>query len=518
MAPDDQREVIAFLSTPRAYDTETAVERIDTHISIVWLAGHRVYKLKRAVRYDYVDFSTPELRRVACEAEVRLNRRTAPSLYVGVRAVTRDAAGGLTLGGDGAPVDWLVEMVRFDQETLFDRLAERNRLDPALMEGLADAIVRLHATAEARPEHGGRDGMAWVIDGNASSFAGSGAILSPDACTRLSADARATLSRCADRLDDRRRRGLVRQCHGDLHLRNICLVEGAPTLFDAVEFNDRISCVDVVYDFSFLLMDLWRRRLAAAANRVFNEYFIRTVDLDAFVALPLFLSCRAAVRAKTSATAATLQPGEAERRASEASAREYLALAQELLSPPQPCLIAVGGFSGAGKSTLAEALAPSIGAVPGALLLRSDVIRKTLFGVSSSTRLDAAAYAPDVTSRVYETMLERARVALGAGHAVIADAVHAAPEDRLRIERVARGLRVPFAGLWLEGPRELLNTRLGARTGDASDATPEILDRQIEAGAGALTWHRLDGSPAPDRVLDLARAFLSDLEIASSIR
>src|SRR5438128_7182710 len=184
MTTSDQGDVISFLSMPEAYGRSTGpVERIDTHISIVWLAGDRVYKLKRTVHFDYVDFSTIELRRAACEAEVRLNRRTAPSLYLGVRPVTRDAGGTLAIGGQGTAVDWLVEMVRFDQDTLFDRLAERHQLDAGLMEGLADAIVRLHAGAEPRSDHGGREGMAWVIDGNARGFVEQGAgILEPAAC------------------------------------------------------------------------------------------------------------------------------------------------------------------------------------------------------------------------------------------------------------------------------------------------------------------------------------------------
>ncbi len=496
MTTGDQRDVIAFLSTPEAYGRSSLpVERIDTHISLVWLAGDRVYKLKRAVSFDYVDFSTIELRRAACEAEVRLNRRTAPSLYLGVRPVTREADGTLAIGGPGVPIDWLVEMVRFDQDTLFDRLAERHQLDAGLMEGLADAIVRLHASADPRPDHGGRDGMAWVIDGNARGFVEQGAtILEQAACERLSADARAALDRHAERLDARRSHGLVRACHGDLHLRNICLVGGTPTLFDAVEFNDDISCIDVFYDLAFLLMDLWHRDLRRHANLVFNEYLARTLDLDGLSLLPLFLSCRAAVRAKTSATAARVQPDEGQRRDLEAASREYLALAQELLRPQAPCLIAIGGLSGSGKSTLARSIAPLVGATPGAVVLRSDVIRKELLGVSSLTRLASEGYAADVSMRVYETVAERAKAALLAGHAVIADAVFARPGDREQIVGTARDTGVPFTGMWIDGPFDVLARRLRERVSDASDATAEVLALQARTDPGPLDWHRLDGS------------------------
>jgi aminoglycoside phosphotransferase family enzyme/predicted kinase len=525
MTPNDQRDVISFLSTPNAYaGSPPAVERIDTHISIVWLAGDRAYKLKRAVRFDYVDFSTLELRRIACEAEVRVNRRTAPSLYLGVRPVTRETGGALALGGQGDPIDWVVEMVRFDQDTLFDRLAERDQLDAGLMEGLGDAIVRLHAVAEQRKDHGGHEGMAWVIDGNARGFAEQGpTILDATACERLTAEARAALERHADRLDTRRRQGLVRECHGDLHLRNICLVDGVPTLFDAVEFNEDISCIDVLYDLAFLLMDLWRRDLRSHANLVFNEYLARSVDLDGLPLLPLFLSCRAAVRAKTSATAATVQPEERQRRGLQAASREYLALAQNLLHPLAPCLIAIGGLSGSGKSTLARGLAPFVGVAPGALVVRSDVIRKTLLGVAPLTRLGPEGYTADVTKRVYQTMAERAATGLAAGHSVIADAVYARAGDREDIGAVARNVNVPFIGLWLEGSREILATRLRERIADASDATPGVLDLQTSTGIDPLDssadsrstratsradWHRLDGSRDAGSVQQSALRFL----------
>jgi aminoglycoside phosphotransferase family enzyme/predicted kinase len=496
LADDDQREVIAFLSTPDAYGPDIGpVDRIDTHISIVWLAGRRAYKLKRAVRFDYVDFSTLERRRLACGEEVRLNRRTAPELYLGVRPVTRERDGTLALGGGGEAVDWLVEMVRFEQHALFDALAERRGLDPALMPPLAAAIARLHAGAEHRRDRGGAAGMAWVIDGNARGFDVQGAgILDVRVCERLAAASRAELDREAKHLDLRRDQGFVRACHGDLHLRNICLVDGVPTLFDAVEFNENISCIDVLYDLSFLLMDLWRRDLRAHANLVFNEYLAGTGDLTGVALLPLFLSCRAAVRAKTSATAAMLQGSDRQKARSQTAASEYLALAEELLRPERPCLVAVGGLSGSGKSTLARGVAPLVGRPPGALVLRSDVIRKASLGFPATVHLPAEAYAADVSRRVYDTIADGARAALLAGHAVIADAVYSAPAARERIAATAREVGVPFIGLWIDGPIELLKTRVRERVNDASDATAAVVDSQAGNDIGVLDWHRLDGA------------------------
>jgi hypothetical protein len=372
MIAEDQTEVVAFLASPATH-AGLPVERIDTHASIVFLAGSHAWKLKRAVQYDYLDFSTSERRKAMCEAEVRINRRAAPALYRGVVPVTRQADRSLALDGSGAPVDWLVEMVRFDQDGLFDRLAARGALDLGLMRPLATAIAQFHDGAERRSDHGGAAGMTWVVDGNGTGFAEQGAgILDPSACANLTLSSREQLDGHRRLLDARRNGGFVRQCHGDLHLRNIVLLDGRPTLFDAIEFNDEIACSDVLYDLAFLLMDLWRRHLPRHANVVWNGYLAETADLEGIPLLPLFLSCRAAVRAKTSATAANLQTDRQRKSELQDLARDYLTMAQQLLRPPPACLIAIGGFSGSGKSTVAKALAPLIGACPGAVVIRSD--------------------------------------------------------------------------------------------------------------------------------------------------
>ena len=382
MITEDQSAVIDFLSRPSTHGG-APVERIETHSAIVFLAAARAYKLKRAVRFDYLDFSTAALRRTFCDAEVRLNSRTAPHLYRRVLPVTREPNRSLALDGVGNAVDWLVEMNRFPQKALFDKLASTGHLNLALMSPLADAIGAFHTAAERRTDHGGVKGMRWVIDGNALGLVEFGAgWLDQCACARMIAGARCELDKRAALLDSRRQSGYVRQCHGDLHLRNIVLLDGQPTLFDGVEFNDEIACTDVHYDLAFLLMDLWRRRLPQHANAVWNRYLARTGDLDGVALQPLFLSCRAAVRAKTSATAARVQSDANRRIELEELAREYLLMAEQFLHPSGPLLIAVGGFSGSGKSTLAQALAPSVGAVPGAVVLRSDEIRKQLFGVA----------------------------------------------------------------------------------------------------------------------------------------
>lgn len=353
--------------------------------------------------------------------------------------------------------------------------------------------------------------MAWVVEGNDAGFVEYGAnALDPVACRRLTDSARAEVDRRGALLDERRASGLVRQCHGDLHLRNIVLLDGRPTLFDGVEFNDQIACTDVLYDLAFLLMDLWRRALPRHANVVWNRYLSDTGDVNGLSLLPLFLSCRAAVRAKTSATAARLQADARRSDELQALAREYLAMAEGLLIPQVPCLIAIGGFSGTGKSTLAFGLAPSVGAVPGAVVIRSDEIRKRLCGVSPLDRLGPEGYSSEMSERVYAIVRERARATIRQGHSAIADAVYARPADRLAIENVAADMSVPFVGIWLEAPVATLVTRAEQRQHDPSDANADVIRLQHQQGTGAMTWHRVEAARSPETVLEFAAEYVQE--------
>ncbi len=503
----DQSEVAAFLAKPETHGG-APVERIDTHAAMVFLAGDLAYKVKRAVWYPYMDFSTLALRREACEKEVEINQRTAPDVYLGTCPIVRRADGALELNGAGEVIEWTVLMRRFDQAGLFDRLAQDGRLTPELLVRLADAVAAFHGSAEPAPERAGEPG--WLIDENAEEFAERPELFAPDHAEALTAAARSALASNAGLLEERRARGLVRRCHGDLHLRNVCLISGRPTLFDAIEFNDAIACIDVFYDLAFLLMDLDHRGLRPAANLVFNRYLQHSGDLDALPALPLFLSLRAAVRAKVSASAALSQDDGNLRRRIEDEARAYFAAAAAYLAPAPARLVALGGFSGSGKSTLGRTLAPDLGRAPGALHLRSDVLRKALYGVDELTQLPEEAYRPEVSARVYAELLAKARRALAAGQAVILDAVYSKPEGRDELEALARRVGVAFTGLWLDAPRDVLLTRAAARRADASDATPAVVARQLAEDPGVITWHRLDASGAPEDLVSQAERVLAE--------
>ncbi len=510
MIVEDQGEVIAFLSRPQAYGSgASAVERLETHVSVIFLTGDRAYKLKRAVRFPYLDFSTSALRRAACEAEVAVNRRTAPGMYLGVVAVTREPGGGLRLGGDGAPVDWLVEMTRFDQDTLFDHLARLGALDRPAMEDLADAVARLHGEAEERVRGGGHAGMGVIVDSNAETFAEcANGVLDPVKVERLNVSTRRALDGCAALLDARRAGGRVRHCHGDLHLRNIFRMDGKPTLFDAIEFNPVLSDIDVLYDLAFLLMDLDHRGLRRLASIALNRYLDITGDTAGLGALGLFLSVRAAIRSHVEAAAAAAQTDRAEAWRSRAESRAYLDRALAYLEPPPPVLVAVGGFSGAGKSRLARELAPFLGVAPGARVVRSDVLRKRLSGVDLLAPLGPEGYSTEMTERTYRTMFEEAQTALEAGYAVIADAVFARPEQRRAVAAISTRTRVPFHGLWLEAPLEARQRRVTVRRRNVSDADAGLVRAQAAYDMGEIDWDRIDSSGPREETLSKGRALI----------
>jgi len=491
MIVESQEETSAFLSRPGTLAPGLLPEIVDTHISKIFLAGDRAYKMKRAVKLPYVDFSTPALRLSACEKELALNSLTAPGLYLGVRRIGRQANGTLAFGETGELVDAVIVMARFEQAALLDQMALSGRLSEAVIDEVADMIAGFHRSAPVAAPAGGFANMAAVLDINEAGFATSH-VFARQALDSLAASFRSTLESHRALLDARAASGRIRRCHGDLHLRNICMLEGKPRLFDCIEFNDAIATVDVLYDLAFLLMDLWHRGFHAHANRVMNRYLDITADDGGYVLLPFFMAVRAAVRAHVTATQAESAGGATTALRNEA--RSYFDLAADLLQPRHPVLIAIGGLSGTGKTTIAEALAPKVWAPPGARIVESDRIRKAMHGTTPETRLPEQAYAPEVSRKVYAEMVSRAGLVLRSGGAVVADAVFDRSEDRDAISDVAREPDLPFRGFWLAAGAAVLRERVAARRGGPSDATLDVLERQLQKNAGAADWLQLDAA------------------------
>nr|WP_244484534.1 bifunctional aminoglycoside phosphotransferase/ATP-binding protein [Mesorhizobium sp. Root552] len=482
------------MSDPAALGIITPVETIETHISRIFLASDRAFKMKRAVKLPYVDFSTPELRFAACCKEVELNSMTAPGLYLGVRRITRETGGKLAFGGEGELVEAVVEMQRFRQSALLDRMAEAGALTPDLMTQTALMIAHFHRQAPVVHTGDGTASLAGVLDINRAGFATSH-VFSEMEVEALDAAFRTALSRHGEVLNQRELAGKVRRCHGDLHLRNICLLDDKPSLFDCIEFNDSIATVDVLYDLAFLLMDLWRRDFQELANLVANRYLDETDNEDGFALLPFMMAVRAAVRAHVTGTQVEEDGDPSGNLRGEA--RAYFDLATNLLKECPARLIAISGLSGSGKTTIAEALAAHVGAPPGARIVESDRIRKALHGVPPGTRLPEKAYRPGISERVYRDMAWRSSLVLAEGGSVVADAVFERQKDRMRIERAAGDRHAPFLGIWLDVAPDVLWRRVDQRHGGPSDAAVEVLSRQLERDPGEITWQRLDATRQP---------------------
>lgn len=490
-----QADVLAFLRDPATHGG-IRPEEVRTHSAFVFLAGDRAVKLKRAVRYDYLDFSTPEQRRTVLERELALNRPMAPMIYDRVAAVTRQKGGGLAFDGDGAAVDHVLLMHRFPKGAELSALAEAGRLDRPLAEALGAEVARYHAAAERRSADGA-ELIGEIVEELGQAFSGMTGTLGAAPVATYEGALRAAFVRAAPALSARGRDGRVRRCHGDLHLRNIVLIGGRPVPFDALEFDERLGTCDIAYDLAFLVMDLLHRRLGAAANACLAAWLDGTGDTGALGPLPLFLSIRAAIRAMVAVQ--TLGGSDGDRLAAEA--RAYLDEAAAVLGPPPPRLVAVGGLSGTGKTTVARRIAPAIGAAPGAVHLRSDTERKTMLGVAPLTRLPAEAYAPAVSAQVYDRLFTRAAAILAEGHSAILDATFLDSGEREAAQDLARRAGVPFRGIWLAGDPSLLVARVAARQGDASDADAAVLGRQAARGAERPAgWAPVDASAEPEAV------------------
>jgi aminoglycoside phosphotransferase family enzyme/predicted kinase len=453
--------------------------------------------MKRHENLGYADFSTLELRRWALDRELEFNKTAAPDIYRAVRRITREAGGALALDGQGETIEFVLEMRRFDEGAVLS--ADPAAIDGEMADLLGRTIAGFHASAPLRPE-GGWAAIDYTVGSNARILQELAPRLGSERIEVMTALTQAELARQAPLLKARMAQGFSRRCHGDLHLGNILVEDGKPILFDCIEFSDVLSDLDVLYDLAFLLMDLDFRDRRDAGVRVLSAYLDEAArvfpdDLwEGLATLPLMMSVRAGVRAHVAAHSRD-----------DALAKAYVEAAIVHLSPPPPRLAAVGGLSGTGKSTFARGIAPGLGAAPGAVVIRTDEVRKRLMKVPPFERLPDSAYAGDLYPRSYDTMIENARTLLKAGHGVVLDATFIDPALRARVEQLALDCGVPFDGVWLEAPLELLEGRVAGRTNDASDATVATLQDQLARHTSEVAWRRVDTSGDVDAA---ARAWL----------
>ena len=461
-----------------------AQRRIDTACARVFLGADAAWKIKRHANLGYADFSTLERRQWALDRELEFNRAAAPDIYRAVRRITREADGSFAIEGAGETIEYVLEMRRFDESCVLS--VRPDLIDGELAEALGRTIAGFHAAAPLRPA-GGLTALAFTVGSNAELLREIGADLDQDRVERMVALTEAELERQSALLAHRAATGFARRCHGDLHLGNILLEHGRPVLFDCIEFNDLLSDLDVQYDLAFLLMDLDFRGRRDAAVRALSAYLDEAARSfpeaiwEGQAALPLMLSVRAGVRAHVSA-----HSGDA------AGARAYVEAAIAHLSPAPPVLAAVGGLSGSGKSTFARAIAPELGASPGAVILRTDEIRKRLMNIPPTRTMPPETYTAAFYARTYDTMSDNARALLRAGRSVVLDATFIDPGLRARVEALAGECGVPFRPAWLDAPVEVLEARVAGRTGDASDATVAVLHDQVARLTDPPGWRAVD--------------------------
>ena len=476
--------LVEALKRPQAWPGEEGpVEHIETHISHLFLVGDHAYKVKKPLNLGFLDFSTLERRRHCCEEEVRLNGRTAPGLYLGVVPIAREN-GGYRVEGPGPAVEWAVKMRRFDQAGLFDRLA----LTDALIDAVADKVAAFHESLPPAPDEAawGRPDQVWFpMNQNFEQILALGVFPSHEGRLRALWDqARGRFQALEALVAERRGEGFTRECHGDLHLGNIALVEGQVMLFDGIEFNPDLRWIDVANDIAFLVMDLTMRGHEPLAWRFLNRYLEITGDYEGVPLLPLYAAYRAMVRAKVAAirlAQAGADSAEAQALADEFEA--YLTLAERYLATPGQVPLAIThGLSGSGKSRLARGLAQRAGLIH----LGSDVERKRIHGLAplekSDSGLESGLYTAEATERTYARLAGLAELLTGAGQGVVVDATFADPVQRARFKEIARRTGARWIILDLQAPPEVLRARVAerARRGDdPSEAGPEVLEHQL---------------------------------------
>lgn len=494
MILDSQTEIIKALSQPETYGKKTKqVDIRQSHIAILFLAGDKAYKLKRAVLYPEADFSTQEKRRLACVREMKRSTVYAPGLITGVKPVRRLENGQIVIGGkNGTEIDTVLEMRRIPSENLLNNLLPSPTFDRFEAMDLAESLADLHKRAKIFKTKWGTDTVKKIILENESILSCfCPELFKKEAVNTLTRNTLAMLGQTTTLIRYRQKTGHVRKCHGDLLLSNIAYHDNRFLFFSPIEYNETQCCIDTLYDLADLLMDLETKGLRRLTNILFNHYMAYTNDIDGFPLLPLYQSIRAAGRAAVCAKRSTLLKG-ADKKAVIKEARHYFDLATRFITQFNPILIACGGLSGSGKSRVARDLGGMLSPAPGAVILRDDIVKKQIVGLPPHQTLDDKYNTPAFDEVVYDVLRQEARTALGAGSCVIVDALFYNPAEREAIENLAKELHLPFIGFWMDAPLAVRTERVEKRLRNPSDVRSyEELQKQLTIETGDISWYKI---------------------------
>jgi len=477
------------LLSPRAYPHSVhAVQLIETHVSWVLLTGEFAYKIKRPVQHSFVDQRSLERRQFLCQEEVRLNRRFAPELYLGVCPITV-CLNEAKIEGSGPAIEHAVRMRQFARDDELDQLLKGGTLEPSELELFGHELAQIHARLPAAPAMEQADASAALaelvlhnLEEGARAGRGLGWAVDADA---LKSALTALLSSTAPLRSQRSAHRRVRECHGDLHARNIVRYGTRLLAFDCLEFDPALRCIDVADEIAFLLADLGARQRPLHAQAFLNGYLSESGDYQACVLQPLFQAHRALVRAKITALTAT-QAGTSSGDLS-AARREYQSYLdgahRAVATTQRPLLVLVCGLSGSGKTWLAQRLAPALAA----LHVRSDIERKRLAGLAATDHSDSSVgtglYSSLTTEKVYTRLAECAADALRGGYTILVDATFARTGDRSHFRTLATSLGVTPCLVYCHAPRRVLEARIierQRRDDDPSEANLSVLAWQEE--------------------------------------
>ncbi|WNZ48708.1 AAA family ATPase [Leptolyngbya boryana CZ1] len=472
--------IVEALLNPEIYDhpVQGEIELIQTHVSYVFLTGDYVYKLKKPVNFGFLDYSTLEKRKHFCEEELRLNKRGAAELYLGIVPITQDGDK-FVLDGSGEVVDHVVKMQQFPQETLLSAMYDRGELTEQHLLDLAKVLAAFHKSAPTNDyilSFGEVSQIRQAIDENYDQTVGYiGVAQTQEQFDQTKAYTDQLFAESAALFKSRVEHKFIRECHGDVHLRNICFWNNKILLFDCIEFNEPFRFVDTMFDVAYIIMDFDARNRRDLSNLFLNAYLEQSGDWEGLQVLPLYNSRQSYVRAKvTSFLLSDPSVPESVKAESKETARRYYRLSWEYTQPRQGKIVLMSGLSGSGKSTIASKLARETGAIQ----IRSDAVRKHLGGVALDEKGDASLYSPEMTQKTYDRLLELGTTLASQGYTVILDAKYDRQALRTPVIEKAQAQGIEIEILYCDVPAEVLRDRVAQRQGDISDADLDVLANQ----------------------------------------